>query len=131
MAGFVETSPTTDAYWRSIILFGKNSASYKFALGKSLLEAADQEKTFVSLEELAEPYARNLVDHLLKSDRQGTSASSQFLAVCRKFSRGEIAKDQLLAQTARLGFVNVIEAFHNVTQPEIPMRFFMHERGTR
>ncbi len=63
MPRFVETSPTADAYWRSIVLFGKNSASYKFALGKSLLEAADQEKTFVSLEELAEPYSRSLVDH--------------------------------------------------------------------
>ena len=40
MSGFVETSPTADAYWRSIILFGSNSATYKFALGKSLLEIA-------------------------------------------------------------------------------------------
>ncbi len=128
---FVQTNPTKDAYWRSIILFGKNSASYKFALGKSLLEAADQEKTFVSLEELAEPYARNLVDHLQKSDRQGTSASSRFLEVCRNFSRGEIAKDELVSQTARVGFANVIDAFHNVNQVEIPVRFFVDERATR
>jgi hypothetical protein len=46
---FVETSPTSDAYWRSVILFGSNSASYKFALGKALLKIADQDKTFVSL----------------------------------------------------------------------------------
>ncbi len=131
MPDFVETSPTTDAYWRSVILFGKNSASYKFAFGKTLLEAADQEKTFVSLEELAEPYACNLVDHLRKSDRQGTSASSRFLEVCRKFSKGEIAKDELLSQTARLGFVNVFDAFHNVNQAEIPVRFFVDERATR
>lgn len=45
MPDFVETSPTSDAYWRSISLFGTNSASYKFALDTSLLEAADQEKT--------------------------------------------------------------------------------------
>lgn len=131
MAGFVETNPTTDAYWRSIILFGRNSATYKFSLGKALLEAASQEKNFVSLEELAEPYARNLVNHLRKSDRQATSSSSQFLEACRKFVRGEIYKDQLLNQTARLGFVNVIDAFHNVNQAEIPMRFFVDERGTR
>jgi hypothetical protein len=66
-------------------------------------------KTFVSLEELAEPYSRNLIDHLQSSDRQGTSASSRFLEVCRKFSRGASRKDQLLAQTARLGFVNVTD----------------------
>ncbi len=131
VAGFIETSPTADAYWRSIILFGRNSASYKFALGKVLLEAASQEKNFVSLEELAEPYARNLVDHLRKSDRQGTSPSSRFLEVCRKFSRGEIEKDELLSQTTHLGFANVIDAFHNVNQAEIPVRFFVDERATR
>ena len=131
MAGFIQTNPTADAYWRSVILFGKNSASYKFALGKSLLEVANQDKTFISLEDLAEPYALNLVDHLQKSDRQGTSPSSRFLEVCRKFSNGEIAKDELLAQTTRLGFANVIDAFHNVNQAEIPMRFFVDERGTR
>ena len=95
------------------------------------MEVAGQEKTFVSLEELAEPYARNLVDHLQKSGRQGTSPSSQFLEVCRKFSRGEIPKDELLSQTARLGFVNVLDAFHNVNQAEIPVRFFADERETR
>ena len=63
VAGFVETSPTADAYWRSIVHFGRNSASYKLALGKSLLEVAEQGRTFVTLEELAEPYARNLVEH--------------------------------------------------------------------
>jgi hypothetical protein len=128
---FVETSPTTDAYWRSVILFGKNSASYKFALGKALLEAAGQEKTFLSLEELAEPYARNLVDHLQRPDRQGTSPSSRFLEVCRRFARSEIAKDELLSQTARLGFANVIDAFHIVNQAEIPVRFFVDERTPR
>ncbi|PLS87125.1 MAG: HNH endonuclease [Actinobacteria bacterium] len=131
MAGFVETNPTRDAYWRSIILFGRNSASYKFALGKALLEAASHEKNFVYLEELAEPYARNLVDHLRRTDRQGTSPSSRFLEVCRKFSRGEIDKDELLTRTARLGFVNVIDAFHNVNQAETPVRFFVDERGAR
>ena len=37
---YQETSPSLDSYWRSIILFGRNVASYKFALAKSLLEIA-------------------------------------------------------------------------------------------
>ncbi len=131
MNGFVETAPTTDAYWRSVILFGKNSASYKFALGRSLLEAADRGKTFVSLEELAEPYARHLVEHLGRTDRQGTAASSRFLDACRQFAEGGITKDQLNTRAVKLGFANVLDAFHNVNQREIPVRFFVDERGTR
>src|SRR5215813_9905519 len=33
---FVSTNPNRHDYWRSIILFGRNVASYKFALAKSL-----------------------------------------------------------------------------------------------
>ena len=39
---FTEVQPTLENYWRSIILFGRNVASYKFALGKSLLELSQQ-----------------------------------------------------------------------------------------
>ena len=38
-------------------------ASYKFALGRSLLKIAGRGETFVSLEEFAEPYARHPVEH--------------------------------------------------------------------
>ena len=52
---FAETAPGLEDFWRSIILFGRNVASYKFALGKSLLELAGQDSEQVSLEELAVP----------------------------------------------------------------------------
>ena len=38
MTMFTETTPTLESFWWSIILFGRNVASYKFALGKSLLD---------------------------------------------------------------------------------------------
>lgn len=37
---FQETHPSLESYWRSAILFGRNVASYKFALAKSLFEIA-------------------------------------------------------------------------------------------
>jgi hypothetical protein len=36
-AGFVESEPTLESCWRSIILFGRDVASYKLALGRRLL----------------------------------------------------------------------------------------------
>jgi len=42
---FQETHPSLASYWRSVILFGRNVASYKFALAKSLLEIAPTGKT--------------------------------------------------------------------------------------
>ena len=128
MNEFVHRSPTTDAYWRSVILFGQNQASYKFALGRALLGLADEGKTFVSLEELAEPYALSIVEHIGRADRQGTSPSSTFLEACRGYVRGEINKDELLARTVRYGFSAVLDAFHTVNHEEIPVRFFTDER---
>ena len=40
MNNFTEFYPTLENQWHSVILFGRNVASYKFALGQSLLELA-------------------------------------------------------------------------------------------
>lgn len=125
---FTEVQPTLENYWRSIILFGRNVASYKFALGKSLLELSQRGKEIITLEELAEPFSRHVSDHLRLADKQATSKSSRFLDACRKFNAAQIKKEQLLDTTAKLGFANVIEAFHIVHNGEIEIRFFTDER---
>ena len=56
---FVDNNPTLDTSWRSIILLGRNVASYKFALAKSLLEI-NTDKSEVTLEDLAVPFAKNI-----------------------------------------------------------------------
>jgi hypothetical protein len=128
MTRFTETTPTLDNFWRSIILFGRNVASYKFALGKSLLELAGQGHEVVRLEELAAPFARSLCDHLQNADKQSISNESRFLDTCRAFNSGELTETELIARTTRLGFNNVIDAFHVVNQEEVPVRFFTDER---
>ena len=98
--------------WRHIVRFGRNVASYKFALGQALLDLGAQQQTFVRLEDLAVPYAAALCEHLQVEDRQSTSAQSQFLDACRSRNRGELDAAQLAEVTVRLGFANVIDAFH-------------------
>ena len=66
MSSFRESNPSLDSYWRSIILIGRNVASYKFALAKSLYELAENETTFISLEDLAKPFSKNICEHLDK-----------------------------------------------------------------
>ena len=125
---FQSTSPSAASCWRAVILFGANSASYKFALGKTLLELGAQGRTFVPLEELAGPYSNHLVEHLKTSPRQATSITSQFLEECGKYSKGEVTREQMLASTVRLGFNNVLDAFHIVNGGPTPKRFFEDQR---
>ena len=89
---FIEPIPTKESCWRSIILMGRNVASYKFALAKSLIGLKEQDKTFVSLEDLALPFAKNLCEHLKISSKQITSRSSKFLDACNQFNKEEISE---------------------------------------
>lgn len=111
---FQISDPSLESQWRALILFGKNSATYKFAFAKAIIELLDQNKTTLTLEDLASPFSRNIVAHLKKSDKQGNSGSSKFLNTCRDFIEGKLSEDQLIQTTTKLGFVNVVDAFQNV-----------------
>jgi len=120
MINFQVNDPSLESQWRAIILFGKNSATYKFAFAKSLLELVDHETTRISLSDLAEPFSHNIIEHLKENDKQGSASSSKFLDTCRQHIAGEVSKGQLLESTERLGFINVVDAFQNVNGGNIP-----------
>jgi hypothetical protein len=130
MTDFLVKSPTLDANWRAVVLFGRNVASYKFALAKTLLGVADRADDRVPLEDLASSFARHLCEHLARVDKQTTSRSSKFLDACRSFNRGESSEERLTEITLELGFNNVIDAFHVVGSRPVPVRFFLDERRT-
>lgn len=124
---FMETAPSLESYWRAIILFGRNVASYKFALAKSLL---DIQESSIALEDLARPYAAHICEHLKKEDKQCTSQSSKFLDTCRSFNAGELDEATLYAITEKLGFINVLDAFHIVNAAPIGPSFFQKYKKT-
>lgn len=121
---FQINDPSLESQWRAIILFGKNSATYKFAFGKAIIELLGSGRTVLTLEELADPFSRNIIDHLRYSDKQGNSSSSKFLNTCRDFINDKIDYDRLLQETVKLGFVNVVDAFQNVNGDVIHDPFY-------
>ena len=125
---FVSRDPLLEDYWRGIILYGRNVASYKFALAKSLLDLKPRSGELLKLEDLAPVFAGYITDHLKLADKQGTSSSSRFLDACREYNSGTLTRQQLIDATVRNGFNNVIDAFHVVGQGEIPERFYIDER---
>lgn len=127
---FYQVEPTLENYWRGIILFGKNVASYKFALAHALYDLKPDGSDLILLEDLAVPFSDHLCRHLKHAPKQITSRSSKFITACSQFNNGEITRDELTAITVRQGFNNVIDAFHNVNQGEIEKRFFIDERKT-
>ena len=63
MKRFIDKSATIDTFWRSIILLGNNVASYKFALGKTLIDLSNPD-TKIKLDEIALPFAKHICEHL-------------------------------------------------------------------
>jgi len=127
---FKDISLTDTDYFRAVVLYGRNVASYKFALAESLFKIASEDKDFVTLEQLADPFTEALCRHLQLQDKQTTSRSSKFLDTLRDFNQGLISKTKKIDVAARLGFINVIDAFHVVGSGEIPVRFFHDERNS-
>jgi len=121
---FQINDPSLESQWRAIILFGKNSATYKFAFAKSLLTLVEKERTKITLDELAIPFSNSIIEHLKLSNKQGNSSSSTFLEGCRKYLKGEISQNALYLLTEKYGFVNVIDAFQNVNGGIIPNPFY-------
>jgi len=120
--------PSLESQWRAILLFGKNSATYKFAFAQALLELVGRETTTVTLQDLAEPFSRHLVEHLRRHDKQGSAASSRFLTICRGFIAGTVSQEEVLAQTEKLGFVNVVDAFPIVNNARVAAPFYETHR---
>src|SRR5690348_8427660 len=128
---FLDVQPSLEDYWRALILFGRNVASYKFSLGKALLDLRRAPgDDFVKLDQLALPFAQNICEHLRNAPKQATSQSSRFLEACRKRNSGEIGDEELRDRTVALGFNNVIDAFHRLGPKDISTRFFVDERET-
>ncbi len=124
MVEFQINDPSIESQWRALILFGRNSATYKFAFAKALLEVVENQRSTISLEELAKPFADSIVEHLKINDKQGNSKSSSFLDKCREFRDGRITDEELYWHTKKLGFVNVVAAFQNIHGDIILNRFY-------
>jgi hypothetical protein len=127
MTEFQVNDPSVESQWRAIILFGKNSATYKFAFAKSLLALIEEEKTRISIEQLSVSFADSIVEHLRRSDKQGNASSSKFLEGCRSYINENISKEELYGLTEKYGFVNVIDAFQNMNGSIIPNPFYQKD----
>ncbi len=122
---FVDVEPTLENYWRAIILFGKNTASYKFALAKSLIDVSLECKSdLISLDDLALPYALHLAEHLKHSPKQSTGKMGKFIQACQDFNNGVIDENKLRDITTKEGFKYVLDAFHVVNTKAIQERFY-------
>ena len=111
---FIIDQPTLDSYFRGIVLFGKNSATYKFALGKSLIELSNKGTDFISLKDLAIPFIKYTNEHVLNGNKQITSNSSKYFDAFERYNSNECDIDEMVKLTLNNPFQKVIDRILNI-----------------
>lgn len=121
---FQSDIPSVESFWRSVILFGVNIASYKFALAQALLQLSKRGSCIISLNDLAIPYASHICQHLRSASKQTTGKTPPFIQACNLFNSGDISQDDLSDVTLKHGYRYVLDAFHVENRSSIPIKFF-------
>jgi len=124
---FLSTAPTVEDCWRGVVLYGRNTASYKFALASALLEMRPQAGQLVKLDDLAPAFALNVARHLAESPKQITTSNGKFIEACLTYNQDQ-KLDALVDSAVAYGFANVIDAFHMVASTPVAQMFFLDER---
>jgi hypothetical protein len=121
---FKENKPNVETYWDDLILFGRNTATYKMALAQSLLDCALQEKRNVTVQELAVPFSFHMCEHIATGAKQCTSNSSKYILACKEYLQGNLVLEALHKVTVKEAFKYVFDAFHTLNNVSIPCKFF-------
>lgn len=124
---FLGSNPSAESCWRGIILYGRNTASYKFALATALLELKPESGQLIKLEDIAPVFATSIAEHIKSSPRQITTQAGKFIRACEAYNLdGELSK--LIDATVANGFSHVIDAFHIVGSSPVHHSFYVDER---
>lgn len=125
-------------FWRGIILYGINAATYKIALGKSLLTLATRGEATVHWEDLSREFLQQYLDRLAQGNRpqQGNPAHKTTMErIVARYAggKGSLSLDSAIQEVAREGFVDVIPRFQTIgTDKEIVAgRFYEFDFGKK
>jgi len=119
--------PTSEDYWRAIILYGKNSSTYKMGLGNCLIKFASQNKDKVSLDEVTaefyEIYRNRCKNGKPQLGLQGRKTEMEKELALIELAGKDVSKSlEVIKQKCLLGMV--LLKFNNLNQGQISQPFY-------
>ncbi|MGW5279382.1 HNH endonuclease [Streptomyces collinus] len=134
---FYAQDSSARASWRLAVLMGRNSRTYKFALGQALLEFGRTGQEEVPLAELAAAYSLGLVRHLgqdPQAPQKKKLGETDFLTVAEQERAATLDAGQpterLLAAAVRSMPAMVMQKFHNLRGDSAVPHTFYELAGT-
>jgi len=121
-------------YWKSIILYGLNQATYKIALGKTLLAFALQQKTVVTWDDLAteffDQYRQRLQVVNPRPQQSIPARQTKMEQIFREYEQERISRNTAIQKTGDEAFVDVVRRFHRVgNDPSFDGKFYRYDFG--
>lgn len=113
---------SAEDYWKSLILYGLNQATYKIALGKTLLALSNEGYSNVPWEVLSKEFLQQYVHRLSKEDsmpQQSIPArQTRMEHIVNSHRKGKLSLDQAITEVGTTAFGDVIYRFHNLGNDE-------------
>jgi hypothetical protein len=117
---------TPQDYWRAIVLYGNNVATYKIALADVLIAFARESKTQVTMPELADAFFHRYLARFANGQPQQSDPSRKTVLerTIEAYRAGQLTETAAVEQVARQGFNDVVPGFHTVNGAPVPLPFY-------
>jgi 5-methylcytosine-specific restriction endonuclease McrA len=109
---------TDQDHWKALILYGLNQATYKIALGKTLLSLSDQGYTSVPWDVLSHEFLHQYLQRLASNEampqQSNPSRRTKMERIVAELQVDKLSLDQAVNEVGRTAFEDVINRFHNL-----------------
>lgn len=131
VARFLHRVPDDLTVIRSVLLFGRNTYSYKFPFCEALLQVGTKKPTGFKQEDIFEPFLNALLSHVKHSPKQyigGDDAEpSKFMKLCREYVLNPTNRRELEDEAAQVIPKNVFDAFQRLGGGELREQLRLYE----
>ncbi len=113
-------------YWRAIILYGRNTSTYKMALATCLFHFAKQNRSEISMEDLSKAFFDTYKARLIHGMPQLNDPHKQTKMehIVGRYTQGKIHNYQAIHEVQKNAFRDVLPRFHTVNQTMVPTKFY-------
>jgi hypothetical protein len=121
-------------YWKAIVLYGLNQATYKIALGKTLLEMTSNSQTTIDWHTLSESFLDNYIERLsINPTPQQSNPSRQTVLerIISQLNLGLINKQEAIQRVGLEGLNDVVPRFQTIGNDTslVANRFYHFDHG--
>ena len=123
-------------YWKAIVLYGLNQATYKIALGKTLLELTSQNQSSIDWHTLSESFLDNYIERIGKNptpQQSNPSRKTVLERIVTQLNLGVIDKDEAILRVSQDGLNDVVPRFQTIGNDTslVSNRFYQFDHGKK